>query len=333
MAIARVSFASGVTILGGEPPLPQSPDILIHAPVCPDITEEDQMDILSVETDVPIPVLHPGFGHFHGRGRSGGRPVTRICLTFQRSSLAGFRGHMGDSRLIRHRYRFHQSFRVVWLIQLWPLWFRPGRSRALRPSVIATQTVVDALPIGMDSVPDVVADSSSTDAHSPFSGSPVGAVADIPNNWTGRVGCRSPRLIPRWWLAREGPFLEEHSSSSLRCLGAGCAFRNTTYRPSDYVLLSGEFGIPLHHPRFLEWIGVPESAGVLEMGPWRWLHLLTRDQAMASAIQLHRDVCFMATNLDDLDQYALSLQGTASKILELGLDSRGFPSEEVASAV
>ena len=37
----------------------------------------------------------------------------------------------------------------------------------------------------------------------------------------------------------------------------------------------------------------------------------------------------MATNLDVLDQYALSLQGTASKILRLGLDSSGFPSAEV----
>ena len=30
-------------------------------------------------------------------------------------------------------------------------------------------------------------------------------------------------------------------------------------------------------------------------------------------------------------QYALSLQGTASTILELGLDPRGFPSAEVAA--
>ena len=42
----------------------------------------------------------------------------------------------------------------------------------------------------------------------------------------------------------------------------------------------------------------------------------SRDQAMAAAIQLHRDVCLMATNLDILDQYTVSLKGTASKILE-----------------
>ena len=43
---------------------------------------------------------------------------------------------------------------------------------------------------------------------------------------------------------------------------------------------------------------------------------------MDAAIQLHRVACLMATNLDVLDQYALSLQGTVSKMLEMGLDSR-----------
>ena len=65
---------------------------------------------------------------------------------------------------------------------------------------------------------------------------------------------------------------------------------------------------------------MPESASLLEMGPERWLH----------SIQLHRDICLMTTNLDVLDQYVLCLQGTASKILELGLGPWGFPSAEVA---
>ena len=30
--------------------------------------------------------------------------------------------------------------------------------------------------------------------------------------------------IPRWWLAREGPFPNERSRASLRVLGKGCAF-------------------------------------------------------------------------------------------------------------
>ena len=62
-----------------------------------------------------------------------------------------------------------------------------------------------------------------------------------------------------------------------------------------------------------------------------WLHSLSRDQAMDAALQLHKDVCLMTTNLDVLEQYVLCLQGTASKILELGLGPRGFPSKEVAA--
>ena len=67
------------------------------------------------------------------------------------------------------------------------------------------------------------------------------------------------------------------------------------------------------------------------MRPGRWLHSLSREQAIEAAGQLHRDVCLMTTNLDVLDQYVLCLQGMASKILELSLGPRGFPSEAVAA--
>ena len=89
-------------------------------------------------------------------------------------------------------------------------------------------------------------------------------------------------------------------------------------------------GVPLNHPRFLEWIGVPESASLLEMGPGRWLNM-SRDKAVDAAIQLHRDVCLMTTNLNILDQYALALQGPASEMLEVSLGSGDFPSADVAA--
>ena len=92
--------------------------------------------------------------------------------------------------------------------------------------------------------------------------------------------------VPRWRLARDGPFLAEWSPDTIRSFGAGCAFRNTTYRASDYTSPSGEFGPPMHYPWFLDWIAVPQSASLLEMGPGRWLNVLSRDQAMAAAIQL-----------------------------------------------
>ena len=137
--------------------------------------------------------------------------------------------------------------------------------------------------------------------------------------------------VPRWRLAREGPFLAERSPESIRSLGAGCAFGNMSYRSSDYDAPSGEFGLPVHHPQFLEWIGVPQSACLLEIGAGRWVDHLLRDQAVAAAVHLQRDVGLLQTNLDVLDQYSLALQGTASKLIELCLGARAFPAEEVAA--
>ena len=50
---------------------------------------------------------------------------------------------------------------------------------------------------------------------------------------------------------------------------------------------------------------------------------------MAAVVRLQRDVCLMKTNLDILDQYALSLQSTASKIIERSLGASD--SAEVAA--
>ena len=93
----------------------------------------------------------------------------------------------------------------------------------------------------------------------------------------------------------------------------------------------GDYGLPLHHPRFIEWIGVPQSAGFLEIGGAQWVDKLSPGQAVAAAVHLQRDVGLMQTNVDVLDQYALSLQKMASRMIEVCLGSRGFPVEDVAA--
>ena len=125
------------------------------------------------------------------------------------------------------------------------------------------------------------------------------------------TGNRDRGTVPRWRLAREGPFPNERSQASLRVLGKGCAFRHTTYNVEDHARPEGGLGVPLNHPRFLEWLGAPDSAWLLEMSPGHWCDTLSRDQAMTAAMQLHRDACLMQTNLDILDQYAMALHGTA----------------------
>ena len=131
---------------------------------------------------------------------------------------------------------------------------------------------------------------------------PAAPRAPVPND------CRETP-VPRWRLAREGSFLTKRSPEYIRSLGAGCAFRNTTYRDSDYAAPLGDYGLPMHHPRFLEWIGVPQSAGLIQISGGQWVNKLSRDQAITAAVHLQRDVGLMQTNLDVLDQYTPSLQG------------------------
>ena len=53
---------------------------------------------------------------------------------------------------------------------------------------------------------------------------------------------------------------------------------------------------------------------------------------MTAAMELHIDACLMNTNLDILDQYALALHGTASKILQKTIGDSPYPRAEVAAA-
>ena len=129
---------------------------------------------------------------------------------------------------------------------------------------------------------------------------PAAPKAPVPND------CRATP-VPRWRLARQGLFLVEGSPEYIHSLGAGCAFRNTTYRESDYVAPLGADRLPLHHPRFLKWIGVPQSAGLIKISGTQWVNKLSRDQAITAAVHLQRDVGLMQTNLNVVDQYTLLL--------------------------
>ena len=113
----RVSFASGVTVLGDDPLVDKSPDIQIHAPVCPDIVEDEDMDSVEAVIDVPVPVLRPppGFERFSWPweewGPNGNPPLFDVDV----------QGRTGASRLIRCRCRSHQYFGIAWMTQLWQM--------------------------------------------------------------------------------------------------------------------------------------------------------------------------------------------------------------------
>ena len=57
------------------------------------------------------------------------------------------------------------------------------------------------------------------------------------------------------------------------------------------------FGLQLHHPRFLEFIGAPESARLLYHSPTFWVDRLGEENAMAAAVNLQRDTGMFRSSL------------------------------------
>ena len=94
-------------------------------------------------------------------------------------------------------------------------------------------------------------------------------------------------------LSREGPF-DVHQDASM--LGAspqvldslpGCQYHMTSYdednNRSDF---STAYGIHLHDPPLLEYVGAPESARLLSHSPEYWLHPMGRERTLAAVLQL-----------------------------------------------
>ena len=61
------------------------------------------------------------------------------------------------------------------------------------------------------------------------------------------------------------------------------------------------YGLLLNHLRFLEWISVPQSAGLLELSGRQRVDQLSRGEAVTAAVHLQRDVGLMQANVDVLD--------------------------------
>ena len=128
------------------------------------------------------------------------------------------------------------------------------------------------------------------------------------------------------------PFVPANPHPRIRDNTGNCAYQFTTYREADFAKHDVRFGLPLHHPQLLEWVGAPESARLLYRDSSDWIRSLSRSQAINAARQLQHDACLMTSNLNILYQYVLCLQGTASKVLELTVGHYDFPLSAMESA-
>ena len=90
------------------------------------------------------------------------------------------------------------------------------------------------------------------------------------------------------------------------------------------------YGLQLHHPRFLEFIGVPELARLLNHSPSFWVNHMGEECAMAAAVNLQRDARFMMSNLQILAQFVTALHQMSSEMMSIGIGHVVFPAEEIA---
>ena len=80
----------------------------------------------------------------------------------------------------------------------------------------------------------------------------------------------------------------------------GCPYRFTSHTAPPVADTDLAFGIQLHNPRFLEFVGAPESARLLFRSPAYWVHHLDQEDAITAAVNLQRDAGLMTSNLQVL---------------------------------
>ena len=127
-----------------------------------------------------------------------------------------------------------------------------------------------------------------------------------------------PSVVPPD-LSQEGPVDVDHTPSGsgdtpwvLDKL-PGCQYRMTSYDAADRPDLDPAYGLHLHDP--LKYVGAPESARLLSRTPDYWLHHMSRDQAIAAALQLQRDAGLIMSNLQVLGQFVTSLNRMSSEVM------------------
>ena len=135
-------------------------------------------------------------------------------------------------------------------------------------------------------------------------------------------------------LTREGPFdvceVEPGQSPLVLNSMPGCQFRMTSYDDRDSRDdLDPAYGIHLHDPRMMEYMGAPESARLLGRSPEYWLEHMGRDRAVEAALRLHHDASLIMTNVQVMSQFVTSLNRTASEVMQMVYDKEPFPTDAV----
>ena len=141
-------------------------------------------------------------------------------------------------------------------------------------------------------------------------------------------------------LSREGPFdvLQDRpdSGASPRVLDGvrGCQYRMTSYdEENGGPDFTPAYGIQLHTPWLLEYVGAPESARLLSRSPEYWLHHLGHEKTLAVALQLQYDDGLILSNVQVLQQFVTALNRTSSAVMRIAFCPKPFPADAMQQVV
>ena len=129
-------------------------------------------------------------------------------------------------------------------------------------------------------------------------------------------------------LSREGPF-DVHQDASESGATPRVLDSLSYDEDVDRSDLSPAYGIHLHDPRLLEYVGAPESARLLSRSLEYWLHHMGRDRTMSAALQLQHDAGLILSNLQVLGQFVTSLNRMSSEVMRVAFAHKPFPTEAV----
>ena len=96
---------------------------------------------------------------------------------------------------------------------------------------------------------------------------------------------------------------------------------------------SPAYGIQLHDPQLLEYVGALESARLLSRSPEYWLHHLGHDKTLAAALQLQHDAGLILSNIQVLQQFVTSLNRTSSEVMRVAFGREPFPADAMQQVV
>ena len=136
------------------------------------------------------------------------------------------------------------------------------------------------------------------------------------------------RSMTRASAATASPPEREQSFGGSRFTGAPHA-PPPPHVESDGPNFSPEHGVQLNDPRFLEYVGAPESAQLIIRSPAYWVHHMGRANALSAALQLQHDAGLILSNVQVLQQLVTSLCQTSTDVLLAVHGRQPFPSSAV----